>query len=140
VRRQPAGRIVGQIAFQHQIAASLGYSQEARLGVKAAGNVIGMRHQKPDAPATWNARKPLRNGIQNGAPMAEALMRAANRQPAQPPARSIAWMGMDHVEADQRASEFDTDEGMRRSAPHRLQNQHKRIEKPNDLISVKLNK
>jgi len=48
--------------------------------------------------------------------MAEALMRAANRQPAQPPARRIARIGMEDVEADQRSSDLDTDKRMRRPA------------------------
>jgi len=42
-RSHPAGRSVFQIAFHHQIAASLGYDQEARPGIKAAGDVIVMR-------------------------------------------------------------------------------------------------
>ena len=108
---------------------------EAGAAIEPAGGAVPGRDMKPDAAAAVHAPKPLNNVLQGDPAIAAPLARLGQGEPAEPPARCVAPVGMNHEEADQAARVLHAEQQVRQTALHRAQDGLDGIEEVEGLVT-----
>lgn len=101
---------------------------EAGAAIQPAGGAVRRRDIKPNAAAAVHAPKPLNDVLQGDPAIAAPLVRLGHGEPAEPPARRVAPVGMYHEEADKATRVLHPEQQVRQTASHRPQDGLDRVE------------